>query len=72
MKVTKELKDMCVDFLLERTKLRKDELEAYDGRVEDWYFGADESIKLGIAHHKMVMHKLTRQDIQEGNFRLEE
>lgn len=69
---SKELKAKAVDYLLEQTKLREEDLLKYDGRVEDWYFGADEAIKLGVAHQKLVMHKLSKKDIQQGNFRMED
>jgi ATP-dependent Clp protease, protease subunit len=67
----KALKTKCIDFLLERTNLRKEELENMDGRVEDWYIDADEAVKLGIAHNKLVMHRLKKEDIQAGNFTVE-
>lgn len=46
----KVLKGKYESYILSKTSIRKAELEENDERVKDWFFDADEAVKLGVAH----------------------
>lgn len=45
-----KLRDLCDQFIVERTKITKDQLEDVLNQNKDWHFFSDEALELGVCH----------------------
>jgi ATP-dependent Clp protease protease subunit len=58
--------------ILDNTNIRSEDIQNANEEIKDWFFDADEAIKLGVVESKVTLTRLSVDDVKKGNFVVEQ